>query len=178
MKLYLVRHGQTDFNAGKLMQGVKDIPLNEVGKAQVRELAEQIKGLKLDGYYVSPLVRARQTAEIITNGEAEFTVDDLLRERSFGELEGKQVDWSKIGDILDLRQNLSAGGIEPIKNVFARSKAFLGKLKATHKDTDRILIVAHGTLLKTMHYNIVGYDDDTDLRTFHLENGKMYEYDF
>lgn len=58
MKLYLVRHGQTDFNKGDLTQGSSDIPLNETGKEQARKLAERVKNMRFDAYYVSPLTRA------------------------------------------------------------------------------------------------------------------------
>lgn len=109
MKLYLVRHGQTDFNAGGLAQGAIDIPLNATGEAQARELAKVIDQLDLDAYYVSPMLRARQTAGIITGG--------------------------------------------------------------------KILIVAHGALLLALHFNIVGYDDDTDFSTARFENCEMREYE-
>ena len=58
MKLYLVRHGQTDFNAGDIAQGVTDVPLNETGKAQARELAQQVAKMDFDAYYVSQIGRA------------------------------------------------------------------------------------------------------------------------
>lgn len=179
MKLFLVRHGQTDFNAGHLTQGAMDIPLNETGKAQARELAQKIKAanLQFDAYYVSPLQRARQTAKLITGGQAHFVVDELLTERHFGELEGTKVDWSKVGDILDRRVNLSDYGIEPIKDLLARSKTFLDKLKFQYPDTATILVVSHGALLRTAHFNIVGYNDDTDFFAFRFENCEMREYE-
>ena len=80
MNLYLVRHGQTDFNKGEIIQGISDIPLNGTGIQQARALAPKIKDLEFDAYYVSPLLRARQTAEIITDGKADFQINNLLRE--------------------------------------------------------------------------------------------------
>lgn len=177
MKLYLVRHGQTDFNLGNVTQGVSDIPLNETGKAQARELAQKLKGKKFDAYYVSPLTRARQTAEIITDGEADFVVEDLLKERNFGDLEGKKVDWSEIGDIFDRRINLNSHGMESIKDLLARAKKFLDKLKSEHGDSEEILVVAHGGLLRALHFNIVGYDDETDFPAFRFQNCEMREYE-
>lgn len=179
MKLYLVRHGQTDYNVMDLAQGSSDIPLNETGRAQAQGLMQKIKqnNLQFDIYYMSPLVRARETASIITNGGADFIVDDLLVERSFGELEGTKVDYGKLGDVFDRRLNLGTHGIEPIKTLLARAKAFLDKITTAYGDDVSILVVAHGTLLKAMHYNIVGCDDDTDFRTFHMENCEICEYD-
>lgn len=179
MKLYLVRHGQTDFNAGDRTQGSSDIPLNETGIGQAQALAKEIKerNLRFDVYYVSPLTRARQTAEIITEGKADFIIDDLITERYFGELEGKKVDWSEVGDIFDRRVNLDKYGIEPIKTLLARAKRFLDKLSEIYPDDMSILIVAHGALLRAIHFNIVGYDDDTDFPAFRFQNCEMREYE-
>ncbi len=179
MKLYLVRHGQTDFNVTGQAQGTSDVPLNATGIKQATELAQEIKdhGLTFDFYYVSPLLRARQTAEIITEGQADFVIDNLLTERSFGELEGKKVDWSEIGDIFDRRTNYSGHGIESIQDLLARAQSFLDQVKAQHSDDSTILVVAHGALLRALHFSIVGYDDDTDFAAFRFENCEMREYD-
>lgn len=179
MKLYLVRHGQTSFNAGERTQGSSDIPLNDTGKAQARELAQELKArdLKFDAYYVSPLMRAKQTAEIITEGKASFIVEDLLTERRFGDLEGQKVDWTKVGDIFDRRINLSNHGIEPIKTLLARARTFLDKIQSQYPSDSTILVVAHGALLRAVHFEIIGYNDSTDFPAFHFENCEMREYE-
>lgn len=100
----------------------------------------------------------------------------MLRERRFGELEGQHVDWSQIGDIFDRRLNLDTYGMEPIKDLLARAKEFLDQIKNKHKDDDKILIVAHGALLRAVHFNIVGYDDETDFPAFRFQNCEMREY--
>jgi probable phosphoglycerate mutase len=174
MKLYLVRHGQTDWNIGKQAQGVADIELNATGIAQAEALKDRIaaEGLQFDYVYASPLRRAKKTAQIII-------YNDLLIERSYGDLEGKIVDWDNLGvDDLDIRQNTDIYGLEPIQAVLARSKSFLDDLLSRHASEPdaRILVVAHGTLLKTLHYNIIGYTPDTNLRGFHLDNCELVEY--
>ncbi len=178
MKLYLVRHGQTDWNIKRQSQGVADIELNSTGIAQAEELAKEIRrrGLEFDFVYSSPLRRAKKTAEIITDGRTDIIYDDRLVERDYGELEGEIVDWDNLGaDDLSIRQNTGIYGMEPIKNVLARSKSFLDNLKAKHGPDDTILVVAHGTLLKAMHYNLVGYDENTDLRGFYMGNCELAE---
>lgn len=182
MHLYLVRHGQTDWNIGQQCQGVADIALNATGIHQAEALRDQIRrrGLQFDYIYSSPLRRARKTAEIITGGQPGIIFDDLLKERSFGEIEGKVVDLGALGvDLLSLRENTNIYGVEPIRSVLARSKSFLDQLRARHaaEPDAHILIASHGTLLKTLHYNIVGYDDDTDLRGFHFDNAQLAEYE-
>lgn len=180
MKLYLVRHGQTDWNIGKQLQGVMDIPLNQTGIHQAEELQKRIdeRGLRFDYCYASPLQRARKTAEIITNNQYDFIYDPLLVERGYGELEGKIEEFDRLKlDIFNLRINDDRYGIEPIKSVLLRAKQFLDKIIATHPKDSSILIVAHGGSLRALHFNIVGYDDDTNLRTMHFENCEMREYE-
>lgn len=176
MKLYLVRHGQTDWNIDHRLQGHSDIPLNDTGIRQAQELAAELGGKELDVVYSSPLTRARQTADIITDGKNNIIIDEDLLERSFGELEGKQVDWSKIGDDLDRNLNISSYGIEPVNDMLARTKRFLNRVKAENESDAKILIVAHGGLLRILHYTIVGYNDDTNFRETRFENCELREY--
>lgn len=181
MQLYLVRHGQTDWNIGKQAQGVADIELNTTGIAQAEALRDRIAAehLHFDYVYASPLRRAKKTAQIITDNRQDIIYDNRIIERDYGDLEGKIVNWDNLGvDDLDIRQNTNIHGLEPIQAVLARSKSFLDDLLARHSDEPdaRILIVAHGTLLKALHYNIVGYDETTNLRGFHLDNCELVEY--
>jgi len=178
MKLYLVRHGQTDYNIKHAPQGVIDIPLNETGKAQARELGQQIKSIDFDAYYVSPLKRARQTAEIITGGQAQLQINELLRERSFGDVEGKIVNWDEIGDIYDPQLDIKTHGIEPISHLIARTRQFLEQIRSENPANAKILIVAHGALLRALHYNILGTNDAEELHRGKFENCELREYDF
>ncbi|MFB2583834.1 histidine phosphatase family protein [Herbiconiux liukaitaii] len=85
-----VRHGQTDWNFQKRIQGTTDVPLNETGREQAREAAEQLAGRRWDGIVASPLSRARETAEIIARqlGLPAPEIVGALQERSYGEVEG------------------------------------------------------------------------------------------
>lgn len=108
MKVYLMRHGETDYNKKGLIQGTLDIPLNEFGL----ELAEKTKegfekeGLTFDYCYCSPLIRARQTAEIILRGtDTPLSYDERIREMNFGEGEGQKLadlSWNRPLKILML----------------------------------------------------------------------------
>jgi broad specificity phosphatase PhoE len=92
--ILLARHGQTDFNAPPVrIQGTLDPPLNETGLAQARELAEQVAGEGIKKLYVSDMLRARQTAEIV--GERiglEPLVEPRVRECAWGAWEGMLVE--------------------------------------------------------------------------------------
>ncbi|HEY4016762.1 MAG TPA: histidine phosphatase family protein [Polyangiaceae bacterium] len=88
--LYALRHGETHWNAEVRWQGHTDIPLNEIGRTQAREVAERLRALHPSGVASSDLSRARETAEIIAAalGLPEVYVDAGLRERAFGVFEG------------------------------------------------------------------------------------------
>ncbi|MDE7059311.1 MAG: histidine phosphatase family protein, partial [Lachnospiraceae bacterium] len=85
MDIYLIRHGETDYNKGRRLQGVTDIPLNERGIALAEQTARELLEIRFDKIFTSPLVRAKKTAEII-RGERKIPiiVTDGLREISFG----------------------------------------------------------------------------------------------
>ena len=88
MKLYLVRHGETSWNIERKVQGQTDIPLNETGVRQAEKVREELKSVAFDICYCSPLIRAKRTAEIVADGRVDIVIDENLKERGFGELEG------------------------------------------------------------------------------------------
>ena len=91
--LYLIRHGQTDWNLEGRYQGQSDVPLNEKGIAQVQSLIEKLNGHSFAAIYSSDLMRARQTAEPIAKALGmEVNIDKRLREINQGEWEGVLVD--------------------------------------------------------------------------------------
>src|SRR5579885_891994 len=89
MRLYLVRHGQTAWNAQEKAQGHTDVPLDETGKIQAQRLAELLEGSRIDLILTSDLQRSKETAQVIADRfGAPLEATELLRERSFGEWEG------------------------------------------------------------------------------------------
>ena len=90
---YLVRHGETDWNRRRLIQGQTDTILNEEGEEQARIIAEKFKNLELDLAFSSDLLRAKRTAEIIAlEHQLAVQATERLRERKFGPLEGQPSD--------------------------------------------------------------------------------------
>lgn len=89
MDIYLIRHGETDWNKVKRLQGVTDIPLNAYGIELAEKTAEGLKDVPFDVIYTSPLIRARKTAEII-RGDRKIDIipTNGLLEISFGDYEG------------------------------------------------------------------------------------------
>lgn len=107
--IYFVRHGQTDWNALRKVQGQVDIPLNETGRGQASNIAKALSVLETDPtkfqFYASPLGRTRQTMDYVLKAygmsETDVIFDERLLEVSFGEREG----WTW--------EQLNADGIEP-----------------------------------------------------------------
>ena len=91
MKIYLVRHGETDWNQAGLLQGQTDIALNAQGLEQAHDAAERLKKVPFEIAFCSPLIRAKRTAEIIIGDrKITLTTDERLRELNFGPWEGHQ----------------------------------------------------------------------------------------
>jgi len=129
--IYLVRHGQTDWNIEKKhTQGHTDIPLNENGKKQAEQLAQSISNLKIDKIISSDLLRAKETAEIINKkfGSPIF-FDERMREINYGILERIPRDTltQETWDIFNTRpEELKA---ESKVHIFERIKNFFDELK-------------------------------------------------
>lgn len=96
MKLYIVRHGKTDWNIMGLLQGQTNIELNEEGINDARKLSKEINLNEIDLCISSSLERAKQTAEILTNNKIKIIYDDMIVERGFGDYEGKKINYDLI----------------------------------------------------------------------------------
>ncbi len=152
MKIYLSRHGQTNLNKQKLMQGRTDEPLNETGISQAKQAHEFIKDVKFDAIYSSPLKRAKTTASIMANvPESEIIVEPRIIEVNFGDYELKQ--YSRLGAKFNMFWILpeifpAPKGVEPVDEMIARTHEFLKELET--KDFENVLVVCHGGILRPM----------------------------
>lgn len=87
MKLYVIRHGQTDWNRARRLQGRSDIPLNEWGRKVAELTREGLKDVKFDVAFTSPLCRAKETAKIILKGrDLPIIEEPRMIEVNFGRL--------------------------------------------------------------------------------------------
>lgn len=179
MKIYLARHGQTDWNVEMRAQGRKDLPLNATGWAQAKELHDKIQGLEFDAVYASPLKRAAETAKIAIGDRYKIIYDDRLMERSFGEYEGKVVkSWLELVegvDISDISLEEIPGGVETVKSMLSRVNSFINHLKQQYDDA-RILIVTHGGISKVFDWVLMGRSGDSIADAERLENAEVREY--
>ena len=149
----LVRHGQTDWNAERRLQGSTDIPLNEIGRGQARAAVAALSGYEWDAIVSSPLSRAAETADLIAAGLGLSVARRVpeLAERSFGPAEGLQH-----GPELDaLRIPGGFRGAEGEDEAACRGLAALEAL-AEEFHGRRVLAVAHGTLLRVSLSRAIG----------------------
>jgi len=166
--LYLIRHGETAWNAEGRFQGHRNTPLNEVGIQQAHHVARELAHYSLDAIFTSDLARAAQTAEIIAaHHAAPVIADRRLREAYFGEWEGLTLDeiTTRWPDILaawrqDSLHTRPPGG-ETLEQVQLRVVELLMELLSRYPD-EHVAIVAHGGALRA----IIAYALVADLSIF------------
>jgi broad specificity phosphatase PhoE len=141
--LLLVRHGETDWNAERRWQGHADVPLNDRGREQAMQLAEQLAGERVDAIYTSDLGRARETAEIVGArlGVPVVSVPEL-REIDVGSREGT------IGDQGDLPWDG-----EPHEAHAERILRAVHRIAADHPG-ERVVVVTHGGSMRRVHEHL------------------------
>ena len=151
--LYLMRHGQTDFNKEHRLQGGTDIPLNDNGRQMARDASEKFKDIHFDICFTSPLSRARETAKIFLEGrEVPVVVDERMKEMGFGKFEGCFGRELKSEDSVYVLMNepqnyVPADGSESFESIYGRLVAFLNeKVRPEILAGKDVLIVGHGTV--------------------------------
>ncbi|MBN2047781.1 MAG: histidine phosphatase family protein [Anaerolineaceae bacterium] len=148
-ELWLVRHGQTDWNIVERYQGQRDVPLNEHGLAQARALAVELKDATFSAIYASDLQRASKTAQIVAE-QLGMSVrqDPRLREIKQGEWEGKY--YSEVhGTFLEKGVDLCPPGGESVQSLAARVAEAADAIAEAQGDGP-VLVVMHGLALATL----------------------------
>lgn len=158
MDIYLIRHGETDWNKVKRLQGITDIPLNAYGIELAQKTAEGLKDVPVDLIFSSPLIRARKTAEIIRGDRSvPIIVTDGLKEISFGEYEGltylpehyniPRPGFRKFFD--DPEHYDTPPGGESLMHLRQRTSSFVRGVMETPEYADKtILMTSHGAAIR------------------------------
>ncbi len=149
--LYIMRHGKTDWNERHKLQGRTDIPLNDEGRRMAREAAVLCKDVHFDVCYCSPLIRAKETAELVMEGrDIPIITDDRLMEMGFGGYEGVENSFSIPDHPVNVlffhpESYIAGNGAESLDELYSRTGSFLKEIVYPQLEENRdILIVGHG----------------------------------
>lgn len=176
MEILLTRHGQTEWNALKKVQGKADIELNKNGIEQANNIKVILKNENIDLIVCSPLTRAMQTAKIINSDRnLPMVFDERLSERDFGEFEGMSNTEFDYEAFWSYKQNLQYQKAENIREFFKRVYVFLDDMNLKYKDK-RILLVAHGGISIPIYCYFNGIPDKDTLLGLALENCEVAKY--
>lgn len=186
--IYLTRHGETEWNEKKLIQGHTDIPLNAKGIKQTKQLGKELKDIDFDAVFSSDLSRAKNSAEIIIK-KKEMTVikTKKLRERFFGRFEGESLGEMRkaFGEVMlvtkEKQKELKIYDVENDEEIIARLIPFMKKT-AKQYIGKKILMVTHGGLLRAflgyVNYEVPEYSDRPMKNTGYLiieSDGEEFE---
>ncbi len=178
IKLLIVRHAKTEWNKTGRIQGRSDIPLAPESRAATRIAANSVG--HIDAAYCSPLSRARETAEILTEGKGVSPIpDERLTERDFGDYEGRTYEELGLPDHTKLFFALSsAKGAESSASVFERVRSFLTDIAGKH-DGKTVLVVSHGVCISYLLYALCHDSwDESEYTMGYIKNLDVTEREF
>jgi|GEM_PF-1070004 len=185
MKLYLIRHAQSERNIGK--NSPVDAELTEVGKEQARRLGIYFKDAKIDKVYVSTMKRAKTTYEVIKDYlKVPVVYRKDIVEHNMGIHGDRNDDWGKYSKFAK-RQGKNFLEYKPkngesLEETFERARKFY---KLIMKEKGNIVVIAHGIFLKYLILNILGMDikegsffslSNASVSQFNFERGKLKEF--
>lgn len=165
MKLYLIRHGETAWNKKHLLQGKVDEPLNENGIRVAKMTAEGLKDVRFDAVYSSPLKRAYETAQLVTQGRYPVKAEKRLEEIGFGIYEGyccgregyNIPDPDFIHFFTDPSRYVAPKGAETMEELCQRTWAFVQELVNDPENQEKtILVSTHGAALRSILVTLQG----------------------
>lgn len=142
--IYITRHGQTDWNVLRKVQGRCDKLLNDTGISQAYETKDNLANTDIDLIICSPLLRAKQTAEIINKDRnLPIIYDNRIIERDFGEFEGMSTNDFDFHSYWNYYKNEKYQQAENIQEFFERIYEFLKDIIEKYRDKN-VLLVTHG----------------------------------
>ena len=176
---YLLRHGETKWNAANRICGRSDVPLSEAGRRQAKSLAERLKPIPFDALYSSPLMRALDTARFISERIGlEPVLDDRLVELDYGQWEGKTVEEIMKNDSKTFRAwradpgEVAPPGGESGLEAQQRVVPFLDSLAAKHPK-GQVAVVFHKSVCRLAICHVLGMSPSDYRRRLLMENAAL-----
>lgn len=168
MRLYLIRHGETDLNKNKILQGRSDFELNEYGRELARITGKALKDIKFDFVFTSPLKRAKDTAMLLISENQTSVMpvvyeEERIQEISFGDFEGKcygkenfnMPDKTFLNFFNEPENYNTPPNGESFEDILRRTGDFLRELISKEEYGEKtILLSTHGCALKAILANV------------------------
>ena len=178
-EIILIRHGETEWNSQQRMQGHSNSDLSEVGRGQIQALGELMKNVSFDHIYSSDSLRARQTAEAITQYSGHtLQFDQRLREKNLGVFEGLTSTEAKERhpEIYRLFKTAGANYVidegESTQQLLERALEFIEEIRLRHPQ-ERVVMVTHGGVVRVLMKHALGLSIDAPTR-FIIKNTGIF----
>ncbi len=178
-EIILIRHGETEWNSQKRMQGHSNSNLSEVGRGQIQALGELMKNVSFDHIYSSDSLRARQTAEAITQYSGHtLQFDQRIREKNLGVFEGLTSTEAKERhpEIYRLFKTAGANYVidegESTQQLLERALEFIEEIRLRHPQ-ERVVMVTHGGVVRVLMKHALGLSIDAPTR-FIIKNTGIF----
>ncbi len=178
-EIILIRHGETEWNSQKRMQGHSNSDLSEVGRGQIQALGELMKNVSFDHIYSSDSLRARQTAEAITQYSGHtLQFDQRIREKNLGVFEGLTSTEAKERHPEVYRLFKTAGPNyvidegESTQQLLERALEFIEEIRLRHPQ-ERVVMVTHGGVVRVLMKHALGLSIDAPTR-FIIKNTGIF----
>ena len=178
-EIILIRHGETEWNSQKRMQGHSNSDLSEVGRGQIQALGELMKNVSFDHIYSSDSLRARQTAEAITQYSGHtLQFDQRIREKNLGVFEGLTSTEAKERhpEIYRLFKTAGANYVidegESTQQLLERALEFIEEIRLRHPQ-ERVVMVTHGGVVRVLMKYALGLSIDSPTR-FIIKNTGIF----
>ena len=176
LNIYVVRHGQTEWNREGRIQGGTDNPLNNTGREQATTLGRTLADVRVDAVYTSSHQRARQTAAVF-EGRAPIVAMDELRERFFGKFEGANdkdtaivADWNKRR--FTWADDMEGG--ESLESQARRAEVAVKQIRDKHKEGGTVVIVGHGGINPLLVSLLIGVSPQDGASAINQGNDEIY----
>jgi len=169
-EIILIRHGETEWNSQQRMQGHSNSDLSSVGQAQIQALGQWMKNVPFDLIYSSDSLRAKQTAEAITQFSGhELQIDLRLREKNLGVFEGLTSEEARERHPEVFRLFKTAGSKyvidegESTQQLHDRALEIVNEIRIKHPE-ERVLLVTHGGFIRVVMKHSLGLSLETPTR--------------
>ncbi len=175
MKIYVIRHGETDVNIQNRINSLNDDDLNENGIKQAKDLRNELKNIDYDFIISSPLKRTKHTAELLNVKQLPIYFDKRLLERDAGKLTKALISSINGDDWWRINPKENYEDAETVKNIIFRIEEFLNEVKLKYYDKN-IVLVTHGGVSKAIRCYFEGIPEDGNLRVYKHDNCEIKEY--